>query len=271
MRQKKSLNGLFDSKEDKVRREYFARYYLEENINELESIINREFGGGTYDDWADKYGYDSSDVPDPDTIYSILAKNNTRTLQKIADRGEKAYKERWGADGWSEQLKKLRTKGLGSLTRKNNKKMATKRRTTTKKATTKKATSRKKTSAKRKSRTLNGGVALSAGNKLTNYGEAEIRKKVHKLEHSADGTGLTHEQIKSCINSYWQAVGDAVKAGKNVQIYAVGSIRKTAVNGGKGRKYRIKNTKTGKVSTGVTKEQVKFVVSDLFKKEVGAK
>lgn len=125
--QPSSMRGLFDSKEDIARRKYFAKYYLEENdvINDMENIIDLALGKGTYEEWAAKYGFDAYDVADPNQIYKIIESDHPKLLQKLSERGEKVYKERWGADGWSEQLKKLRTKGLsGTSTRKN---MATKK------------------------------------------------------------------------------------------------------------------------------------------------
>lgn len=114
---RRKLNGIFDSKEDVARTKYFAKYYLQDNsvISDIDNIIDIAIGKGSWDELCDKNNLDPMDLPDADTIFKILDKQYPKTLKKFGERGEKQFREDFGADGWSEQLKKIREGKLSGV------------------------------------------------------------------------------------------------------------------------------------------------------------
>lgn len=115
---------------------------------------------------------------------------------------------------------------------------------------------------KRMAVTLSGGKAPSG---YTNYTEKDIHKATYELMRK-NGEGITHEQLTNAVNTYWSVIQDAVKAGKNVQVYGICSIRKTA-----GRTYSAKAPSNGKTYKGTTKGSIKFIASDAIKVYCGVK
>lgn len=91
------------------------------------------------------------------------------------------------------------------------------------------------------------GLSGGKSENYDNHGEKALINDIYNLTDYS----VSKEALRDIINCYWQAVGERVSEGKNVQIFCVGSFRAERRN--------IK---------GSLKPTVKFSMSSQFKKQI---